>query len=177
MIRVSLILFMIMTFCAPAAAEFYRYIDEDGNVRYTDDWNQVPVGQRPQIQSYTESESESEPDEPLVEEKPQEPQETSNWPTYTDESDGESLEQKKARIESLKQAIDTEYQALVAEKEKMVKEREKTQTRAEIIEYNKKVERLNQRVIEYEKKADEYRELVREYNRLVTLEDDSPKNE
>ncbi len=36
----------------PAAADYYRYIDKDGNVRFTDDISKIPPAQRPSVQLY-----------------------------------------------------------------------------------------------------------------------------
>ena len=39
-------------FSVSAAAEFYKYVDEEGNTRFTDDINQVPEAQRAMIISF-----------------------------------------------------------------------------------------------------------------------------
>jgi FtsZ-binding cell division protein ZapB len=35
--------------CSSVSAEFYRYLDKKGRVRYTDDINRVPAGQQPDV--------------------------------------------------------------------------------------------------------------------------------
>ena len=56
------VLAILLIFSAlPAAGEFYKYVDENGNTRFTDDINQVPPQQRKGISSYAESESKLEP--------------------------------------------------------------------------------------------------------------------
>ena len=53
-------IFIIITFLmfsVSASAEFYKYVDDEGNVRFTDDINQVPEAQRAKIRSYIESEN------------------------------------------------------------------------------------------------------------------------
>ena len=59
-----LILLVIVVFAAPAPAEIYKYVDEQGDVHFTDDINQVPEDQRDSL----EVSSEYEPD-PEAEEK------------------------------------------------------------------------------------------------------------
>ena len=58
-----LVCILFVLFSASAAAQFYKYVDEEGNTRFTDDINLVPVDQRKNIESYTESYSETEAEE------------------------------------------------------------------------------------------------------------------
>ena len=55
---IRLILFLlIILVAAPASAEFYKYVDEQGNIHFTDDYNKVPLDQRKGIRGYVESQS------------------------------------------------------------------------------------------------------------------------
>lgn len=47
---------IFLTVSAFSAGEFYRYKDEDGNIRFTDDLNQVPLDQRPKVYQKVKSE-------------------------------------------------------------------------------------------------------------------------
>ena len=51
------ILIAVMVFAGPAFAQFYKYLDKQGEVRFTDDINQVPRDQRAAAQSYPESQT------------------------------------------------------------------------------------------------------------------------
>ena len=159
-----------LMFAAGAGAEFYKYVDEDGSVRFTDDINQVPEAQRANIRSYVESESE-ELSEPEVAQESQSDEATAdqqvNSPDLSD-SEQQSLEDTKKRIEQLKSEIDQEYEALLKEKEQLAKEKEQAKTKAQIIEYNKKIESMNQRIASYEKKGKAYKAEVDAYNERVT---------
>ena len=46
---------VFLVFAGPVTAQFYRYIDRNGNLRFTDDYNKVPVEQRASIREYHES--------------------------------------------------------------------------------------------------------------------------
>jgi len=166
-------IFMIITFLVfsvNAAAEFYKYVDEDGNVHFTDDINQVPEPQRAKIRSYIESESE----EPAAQEVTQENQseqattdQETNLPDLSDD-ESESLEDAKKQIDALKSEIDQEYEALLKEKEQLAKAKKQAKTREQIIEFNQNVDNLNKRVASYEKKGKDYKALVDAYNQRIT---------
>ncbi|MEJ2657523.1 MAG: DUF4124 domain-containing protein, partial [Desulfobacterales bacterium] len=51
-ISLALVLFSIS-----ASAEYYKYIDQNGNVHYTDDLTDVPENQRTDINEYNEIQS------------------------------------------------------------------------------------------------------------------------
>ena len=46
---------VIIFMSTPVLGEFYRYVDESGHVKYTDDLGQVPEEQRPTAKTYMES--------------------------------------------------------------------------------------------------------------------------
>ena len=108
-------------FSVSAAAEFYKYVDEDGNVRFTDDINQVPAAQRAKIHSYVESVSEDPPEQEATQ-KNQANQadqaaadQQTNFPDLSDEEQ-QSLGDAKKQIEKLKSEMDQEYETLLKEK-------------------------------------------------------------
>ena len=75
------IIISFLMFSVSAAAEFYKYVDEEGNTRFTDDINQVPEAQRAKIRSYIESVSE----DPSEQEATQENQADQTDQTYPTE--------------------------------------------------------------------------------------------
>ena len=169
-------IFIIITFLmfsASAAAEFYKYVDENGNIHFTDDINQVPPEQRAKIRSYVESVSEDPAEQAVTRENQSEQDATDQQTNFPDLSgdESESLEDAKKRINALKSEIDKEYEALVKEKEQLAKNKEKAKTRKQIIEFNKKVDSLNKRVVAYEQKGKDYKEQVDAYNQRIKRQD------
>ena len=172
-----LIFLIIILFSAAASAQFYKYVDENGNIHFTDDINEVPVEQRDNIRSYVESESDADiPEENRPHEQPQEDTQQANSTGLPDDTETESLENTRNRLEALKQDLDNEYQMLVKEKEKLAKDKEKAVTREQIIEYNKKVDSLNERVKMYDQKGKEYKTQVDAYNAKLSEENSKENN-
>jgi len=166
-------IFIIITFLmfsVGAAAEIYKYVDEDGNVHFTDDINQVPEAQRDKVSSYVESVSEDPPDQEITQENQSEQATTDQQANPPDLSDDElqSLEDAKQRIDALKNEIDQEYEALMKEKQQLAKAKKQAKTREQIIAFNQKVESLNKRVASYEKKGKEDKAQVDAYNQRIT---------
>lgn len=164
------IIITFLVFSVNAAAEFYKYVDEDGNVHFTDDINQVPEAQRAKIRSYVESENQDPAEQEVSQEKQSEQAATDQQTNFPDLSEDESgsLEDAKKRIDALKSEIDQEYEALLKEKKQLAKDKEQAKTRQQIIEFNKKVDSLNKRVASYEKKGKDYQAQVDAYNQRVT---------
>jgi flagellar motility protein MotE (MotC chaperone) len=167
------IIISFLMFSVSAAAEFYKYVDEDGNVRFTDDINQVPAAQRAKIHSYVESVSEDAPEQEATQ-KNQANQtdqaasdQQTNFPDLSDEEQ-QSLGDAKKQIERLKSEMDQEYETLLKEKQQLAKEKKQAKTRVQIIEFNKKVESMNKRVEAYEGKGKVYKAQVDAYNERIT---------
>jgi flagellar motility protein MotE (MotC chaperone) len=157
-------------FSVSAAAEFYKYVDEKGNVHFTDDINQVPAGQRANIHSYIESVSEAPPEQEATRENQADQAAADRQTNFPDLSDDEqkSLADTKKQIEKLRSEIDQEYEALLKEKQQLAIEKKQAKTREQIIEFNKKVERMNKHVEAYEENGKAYKAQVDAYNERIT---------
>jgi flagellar motility protein MotE (MotC chaperone) len=164
------IIISFLMFSANAGAEFYKYVDEEGNVRFTDDINEVPEAQRANIRSYEESVSEGSSEQEVSRENQTDQAAADQQTNFPDLSDNEqeSLDDAKKRIDQLKNEIDQEYKALLKEKEQLVKEKEQAKTKAQIAEYNKKVDSMNNRVKAYEEKGKTYQAEVDAFNERIT---------
>lgn len=166
------IIISFLLFSASAGAEFYKYVDDEGNVRFTDDINEVPEAQRANIRSYIESENEDFSEQEVSQENQTDQAASDQQTNFPDLSDNEqeSLDDAKKRIDQLKKEIDQEYQALLKEKEQLIKEKEQAKTRAQISEFNKKVESMNKRVEAYMEKGKAYKAAVEAFNARITGE-------
>ena len=171
-VKLSICLLIILL-ATPASAKFYKYIDEEGNARFTDDINLVPADQRKNIQSYEESISEPEETQASVNQEETQPAQKSTTQNPTDSItavDSGTLEDQRKHLDALKEEIDKEYMELIEAKKNLAKEKEKAVSREEILQYNKKVENLNQRVRDYQQKGKDYEIQVDAYNDRVAQE-------
>ncbi|MBW2075597.1 MAG: DUF4124 domain-containing protein [Deltaproteobacteria bacterium] len=123
------IIVLVLTWvCAPASAEIYRYVDEQGKVLYTDDLSNVHVDQRPKVGEYGEPDYRLAPEEG-AERKRQE----SESPEKVVKEAQEVLIQKDVsakqgeestpgqKLEKTGAKLQEEYQNLMKEKEELEK--------------------------------------------------------
>jgi hypothetical protein len=165
-----------MVCAAPASAQFYKYLDRNGHVRFTDDINHVPPNQRTDARSYEPSLSsaaEAPAPDRGAESKSASPDAVAR--VSPDAADpalaaGESIDTEKERLEAVKKQLDADYQALATEKETLGKQKEQSQSRAQLIEYNKSVEEFNKKAGELESRGNELRRQVEAYNARVIEE-------
>ena len=114
MVLGALILIIILVMAVPTSlrAEYYRYIDKTGAVRYTDNLLAVPEAQRPIVKKYIGRNEISEDAIPVIA-SPEDGVEKKTEQINPDDS-------KQLEFEYLsqqKEALDKEYSALMKEKD------------------------------------------------------------
>jgi chromosome segregation ATPase len=173
------IIISFLMFSVSSAAEFYKYVDEEGNIHFTDDINEVPAAQRAKIHSYIESVSEAPPEQEATQENQAEQTESEQQASVLDivDDEEESLEDAKKRIDALKEELDQEYEALKKERNQLAEERQQAKTNQQILKYNKKVDRLNKRAKTYEKKGNDYEARGAAYRARVNKKNSNDPNE
>jgi hypothetical protein len=170
------VLLVSLVLAPPASAQFYKYWDKQGNIRFTDDINQVPENQRTKVRSYAEVQSPA-PSAESPDEGAKKMVEAGgaalDFPapsTLSAASDGQPLDAARARVEELKKQVAADYQTLVKEKDALDKEKDAKKTHDQVVDYNKRVEAFNQRAGHYETRSAELRKQVEDYNARVMEE-------
>jgi hypothetical protein len=169
------ILVVFLVFAGPVTAQFYRYVDQNGNLRFTDDYNKVPVEQRGNIREYQESfkDPDTSSKESVTETKRSQETgtESSVNPTFgvvaTADDGTISLKEFRTQIEKMKEQLEAEYLTLSKEKDTLAKKRDLKKSREELAVYNKSVDGFNQRAENYEKMSSQVSKLVDDYNALI----------
>jgi hypothetical protein len=165
-----LIFLILVSLPLSASAEFYRYVDEKGNVHYTDDLSTVPKNQQADIYEYTESQNKKDDNqkndqkelksEPLIEEKQSRDQNEANGLADDLAEIKRGLDRKKAELEK-------EYQALIKEKEQIAKDKKTIRNRIAAKKHNNIISKYNERVEDYEARKKIFNAEVEQYNAKV----------
>lgn len=173
----AFILITALLFAASVYAEIYKYTDENGQKRWTDDLSQVPKEQRAAAQRIVTEEEKpanattgktqgAKPASPLGAKAAVPDSATAN---ETAELSREALEKEKADLDLL-------YQQLLEERkqiEKLTPEALNFKTRAEL---NEKITAFNQKTEQYEAKSTAFKEKINAYNQKIILKQ-PPKTE
>lgn len=155
-------------------AEFYKFVDENGNTRFVDDLGQVPADQRKNAKKYkslTKEEAAKTGTEPkkVVDELP----ETSEKKIVEDKNFDFDAERK--RLEATKKEIDAEYEVLIKEKKRLADAKNRAKTEIETQEYQRDVVQFNKKTIQYLEKQKKFNSALEFYNKQVEYKNRSTK--
>ena len=156
----------LLLFSISASAEYYKYIDKDGNVHYTDDLTAVPESQRTDINEYNEIQSSG--GDRQKEEKALKTPETSIEEKQAKTKQGAfDFSEIKKQLDRKKEALDKEYKTLMDEKKQFEKDKDKLRTRTAGRRYNKAVLELNEKIEDYQQRKKDFDAEVGRYNNQV----------
>lgn len=142
----------------PVSAEFYKYTDANGNVRFTDDLSKVPKSQRPNVTSYEESESNVPAAAPHASPKTEEEGEE-------DDVNGDaSLNEQRNKVQQKKDNLKKEYKALMEEKAELAETSKKPMNLKERLELDQKIKNLNQKISQYDEKRNALNKEIEKLN-------------
>jgi flagellar biosynthesis/type III secretory pathway protein FliH len=161
--RWALILVIAMTMATPAAAEFYRYRDKNGTVRFTDNLTEVPPEQRANLKAYRETVSPAPSrtaDEADASVQLPEPETTD---AEVDE-DRKAAEETAARLRQRQEALIREYEALQKERAALAKRDGQRVNNAQQARYAEAVEALNAKIRDYQQRREAYEQEVQAHN-------------
>lgn len=158
-----LILLSIVLFSMSASAEYYRYIDKDGNVHYTDDLTNVPESQRTDINEYTGYQDSSN-DQRNNEQKEETSQPLLETEQVKNKPDTDELSEIKKQLDQKKEKLEEEYRALMEEKKEISGKRKKYRSKSQAKKYNKVILEYNAKIEDYEKRKNIFNKEVEEFN-------------
>lgn len=154
-----------LLFLFPAHAEFYKYQDENGVTRFTNDLANVPEDQRAGIEAYDEVVSDQDNVVYYQEEG------VSSDEIENDVSVEEGAPKDLAEFIDMnkkKAALDKEYVALVREREALIQMKENITTKQMLEEYTNRFEDLNNRISQYEGRRQAFSKEVEAFNQGVS---------
>jgi hypothetical protein len=159
----------------PARGEFYKYIDGNGNVRFTDDLSNVPQEQRTQVEEYQEAAPKRPSLEQIDEGKGAEPEAAEDTATAGTET-GSAVDEGKT--EAMRQEIkeeglqlQVEYDGLMEERENLDKAASTRLTPAAQRGLIEKIKDFNARIQDYEKRREAHNKAVEAYQTDTTAND------
>jgi len=155
-------------FPTTVCAEFYKYRDQNGVLRFTDNIADVPKDQRVGVETRQEIKSNETPADfsqttrPEVEER----QKALATPVFQEPQDeaellsAQELSQKKA-------ALDEEYANLMKEKRALLESKKNIKNVSGSKAYNKKAEVLNQKIADFDKRRQAFTKQADAFNQKM----------
>jgi len=133
----------------PVEADFYKYVDTDGTVRFTDDLSRIPIGQRPDVKMYDDVTA----DQPEASQMSVATQGISRENIVQDQAvEGQNRSEIKHLLEQRKDELDREYGELSSQMGQLKVESHRVKTRDDLDAYNQTMRQLNAKIAAYEKK-------------------------
>ena len=152
--RIVIILLILLVLPALASAEIYKYRDQNGVLRFTDNLAEVPVEQRENMDQYQEITTAPN----VAEQAP----DNASGPAVA--RDAQAVEKE---LLDEKGVLDNEYSQLT-EMRNSLEAAPQPNTPEGIAAHEKKIKDYNARLKIYEAKQKAFREKVREYNKGVS---------
>jgi hypothetical protein len=158
----------VLFLSATASAEFYKYYDEKGNLHFTDDYNKVPVDQRPNVRGYEEYQNLDEEEKSTGDITQEENVQSSE--TETEKEEKYDFDARVEEFDKIKQELSREYDVLMQENEKLAEEKKSVKTADDIKRYNEQVANLNKKIAEHDRKRKEFFATIEAHNEKVAKE-------
>ncbi len=152
-----------LIFLPPAFAKFYKYIDKDGVVRFTDDLSLVPEDQREKAPEYYESKTRPAEKDKASEEKILKDE----TPPDIEDISEEELKKMREELTVERKALDKEYKKLMEDRQKLSREKKVAITKYKAKQMKKMRADLEKRIRDYDARRKAYQEKLKIYNQKV----------
>ena len=170
--RYALIGWVVIYLAAPASAEFYRYRDENGVLRYTDTYMDIPIEQRRGVTPFIETEGASITEEAAEKEAAAaSPAENPAAAAAAQRPDLQAVLTRK------KEALDRSYAELLKERNALEKEKESVSMTdaAQAAAYRDKVISFNRRLKTYQQQLAALTREVEDFNKRAQAAETAKK--
>jgi hypothetical protein len=151
---------IIILFSTTVSAEFYKYVDENGNTCFTDDFNKVPEDQRAGLKGYEESESDNDTD--TVEKKA-----VKEKKEIDDNENIENLGKSHDSLNNTRLKLLEERDGLKKEREQIIEDKKNAKTAEDARKINERTKLLHKKLEELKKKSDAFEAERKEYRKKV----------
>jgi len=155
-------------FPTTVCAELYKYRDQNGVLRFTDNIADIPKDQRVGVETRQEVESNETPADfsQTTKQEVEERQKALATPVFQEPQDeaeilsAQEMNQKKA-------ALDQEYANLMKEKRALLESKKKIRNVPDSKAYNKKAEMLNQKIADFDTRREAFMEQADAFNQKM----------
>jgi hypothetical protein len=170
----AFVVLICLSLAVTASAEFYKYRDHNGVLRYTDNLADVPEDQRPKMKTHKAAEDYQTPQQTAAKERKEADRSNQDL-----EAARERNRQRQAKLleaggapspealQQAKNALDQEYAELMQEKEALAKSKETIKTVPEAQAYRDRVTALNKKITDFESRRQMYSKQVDTFNEAV----------
>ncbi|BBO67493.1 hypothetical protein DSCA_14230 [Desulfosarcina alkanivorans] len=160
---------VVVWLATPVFGEYYRYTDQNGVLRFTDDLSGVPPDQRPRVETYESTQSHPLPGETAGNRKKIDTSGSVAPPENTARSFAgtwqEEISLKKEELDRMQTVLNKDYTALQNERTRLQAAAPKKGATSEETEaYRQKVAALNVKIVQYEEQLSEYTKKVESFN-------------
>lgn len=155
--RWLLALTLVVALAVPASAQFYKYRDKSGAIRFTDNLADVPPEQRENLKTYEET-------------KTAVPEDTAGGGEQTTPAEAEleaqraAAQAKSQELRDRQKALMDEYEALQQDREELARMGGQRASEEEQRAYREKIEALNAKVKAYQERREAYERDVQAHN-------------
>lgn len=160
-----LMVIALVGFAAPASGEYYKYKDQNGVTRFTDNLADIPEDQRPKVKTYEESESSSAYIESAKDKrqdfKAADSKENRREQRASKARSGSKAEQMRQK----RDALESKHAGLMKEKQALEAKRDTIRTAQEVRAYQNEVAQLNTRISAFEKRREAFKKEVDAFNK------------
>ena len=164
----AFLLVIFPMFIVSLHADIYKYIDENGQKRWTDDLSQVPPDQRDAVQRIeTENETSALPSQAADDGMPTETAGTGDAKLPDAEKvdlDREALSREQSDLNALYEELVAEKAQLEKAKSEAVSAEAQEELKQKINAYNEKAKAYDQRLDSFNQKASQYNQRIRAAN-------------